>query len=364
MRLCSPGTASSKATGSSSQPRTTAGAPASHESKNSASSASEANVAWWSSSTFVTTATSAERRDGAVGLVALDDEPPVSTPALPPSCGTTPMIQVGPARAREDEGDHRRGRRLPVRAADDDRAAQRDELGEEARGRGPEHAWAVERTTSSRPAAKGRRRRPHPRPRASPGRSSRARPSHTPRRPRHVRCRVGRKAGAADPDEVEATPRERRVGHDRASARRTSSSAISSAASGFGRCRASPRASARVARGRRAAWTRVGTLPIASWCTRSRRRPPRSSGRSPVIGRRADRGRGRPASRGGEPQTAPPARESARSATARAAPKRSVVAAARSPAGRPARAPPRSRARLRDAGSRARACPRYPPRSR
>ena len=86
LRLCSPGTASSSATGSSSGPRTTAGIPASQRSKSSSNSSSDAKVAWWSSSTLVTAAifgrsSSSDRSDSSPSATSQ----PLPERAFPPS---------------------------------------------------------------------------------------------------------------------------------------------------------------------------------------------------------------------------------------------------------------------------------------
>ena len=74
-----------------------------------------------------------QERDRAVGLVALDDEPAL------PHAGVAAELRHDAAddprgivsELAEDVRDHRGRRRLPVRATDDDRAAKRDQLGEE-----------------------------------------------------------------------------------------------------------------------------------------------------------------------------------------------------------------------------------------
>ena len=118
---------------------------------------------------------------------------PPPRPALLPSCGTgAPISHAGsPPRLAEREGDHRRGRSLAVRAADDDRAPQLDELGEELR---PPQARArpgrpTRRPPPSRPGTDGlgrdldldalERRR---------GTASRPGPSRRPRPPRRARA--------------------------------------------------------------------------------------------------------------------------------------------------------------------------------
>ena len=137
----------------------------------SATSASEANVEWWSRSTFVTTPISGR----SCSSVRSDSSPsttshPSPAPALPPSCGNSPPTsQAGSSPSSTERiGDHRRRRRLPVRASDDDRAAQRDELGEELRPRRPRERTG---TRSRRPSPILPER---PAPRRSPPRRPRA----------------------------------------------------------------------------------------------------------------------------------------------------------------------------------------------
>ena len=93
-RLCSPGTASLKSTGSRSRPQITVSIPPAQVSNASASSASEPKVVWWSSSTFVTTATVA----GSAKTLLSDSSPsttsqPLPALALPPSCGISPPMR-------------------------------------------------------------------------------------------------------------------------------------------------------------------------------------------------------------------------------------------------------------------------------
>ena len=79
--------------------------------------------------------------DRSVGLVALDDEP-----ALPRTGVAAELADLAADEPRgieaelgEDEGDHPGRRRLAMGSGDDDRAAQRDELGEELGARRPRH---------------------------------------------------------------------------------------------------------------------------------------------------------------------------------------------------------------------------------
>ena len=120
-----------------------------------------------------------EEADRAVRLVALDDEPALPDARVAAELRDYPADDPGriPAELAQDVRDHRGRRGLAVRASDDDRAASRDELGEErcarpSLRRGP-HGRS-RRSPRIPPAARARRRRP-PRSRRGPrGRSSRA----------------------------------------------------------------------------------------------------------------------------------------------------------------------------------------------
>ena len=78
-----------------------------------------------------------ERRDGAVRLVALDDEPALTGPRVAAELRDLAADQKGRVEPEpvEAERDHRGRRRLAVRSRDDDRTAQRDELGEQVGAR-------------------------------------------------------------------------------------------------------------------------------------------------------------------------------------------------------------------------------------
>ena len=165
VRLCSPGTASSRSTGSSSQPRTTAGALASH-------SLEERRELGLRGVRRMVVELDVrhdgdlrpQERDRAVGLVALDDEPALARAGVPAELRDDPADDPRRivAELAEDVRDHRRRRRLAVRAADDDRAAQRDELGEELGARATLDASGVRRRDDdleARRAAPARRRR-------------------------------------------------------------------------------------------------------------------------------------------------------------------------------------------------------------
>ena len=84
----------------------------------------------------------AQRCDGAVGLVALDDQPSLSRSRVPAELRNVPADEERGIEAEpvETECDHRARRRLAVRSGDDDRGAQRDELCEQRRARPPRDA--------------------------------------------------------------------------------------------------------------------------------------------------------------------------------------------------------------------------------
>ena len=73
--------------------------------------------------------------DRAVGLVALDDQPARACTRIAPELRdlTADQERRVSSRAVERERDHRGGRRLAVRAGNDDRVLQRNELGKELR---------------------------------------------------------------------------------------------------------------------------------------------------------------------------------------------------------------------------------------
>ena len=171
-------------------------APRAATRSNSAStSAREPNSAWWSRSTFVHHRDlRPQRRNRAVGLVPLDDEP-----ALPRAGVRAELRNLAaddPARVAprlpQRERDHRRGRRLPVRAGDDDRRRRRDELREQVGTRPARHRRDT-RTRRTPPTRRAPRApaTPAPRsPRRAPGRgtASRSGPSRRPRRPSRARA--------------------------------------------------------------------------------------------------------------------------------------------------------------------------------
>ena len=153
---------------------------------------------WWSSSTFVTTAISGRSAlDRAVGLVALDDEPPLARAARSRRAAAPRRRRARPGRARA-----RRGTNaiiavvvvFPCAPATTIDAPQRDELGEELRARRarrPAGDTRVETTASQPVAARPARARSRPR---SPlerarGTASRRGPSRRPRRPTRARGR-------------------------------------------------------------------------------------------------------------------------------------------------------------------------------
>ena len=80
-----------------------------------------------------------QERDRAIRLVALDDEPALPHARVPAELRHDPADDPRRivAELAQDVRDHRGRRRLSVRAADDDRAAQRDELREELGARPP-----------------------------------------------------------------------------------------------------------------------------------------------------------------------------------------------------------------------------------
>ena len=164
---------------------------------------------------FVSTAICGrERADRAVGLVALDHEPTVADAGVAAELrhDSADDPRRVSARLLEHECDHRRGRRLAVGAADDDRRLRRDELREEVR---PGHAVdpvQVRRRDDHLPA--GRRGRVaadvdlDPLERAHEDRVAQVPTAHLrPERPGDVG--VGGHARAADPDEVELPAAER-----------------------------------------------------------------------------------------------------------------------------------------------------------
>ena len=104
--------------------------------ESSRTSASEAKVAWWSSSTFVSTAICGRSElQRPVRLVALGDEPALPRARVPAELRDLAADQEGRVEPEpvEHERDHRRGRRLAVCARDDDRGPQFDELGQQLR---------------------------------------------------------------------------------------------------------------------------------------------------------------------------------------------------------------------------------------
>ena len=227
-RLCAPGNASGPSNGGAS--RTTCAAPASHRSNSAFSSAADANSEWWSSSTFVTTATSA----GSEKTVRSDSSPsttrwPAPKPAFDPSCGTVaPITHAGslPGLAQH-ERDHRRGRSLSVRAGDDDRRPAGDELAQELRAAHAGHG-RVSRRDDRLPTVRDDRLRRDLDAKVAERlevRGLHAVPAADLRAPRSRELRVRAETGAADPDEPEPAALHRR-------AIATSSSAISAAAPG------------------------------------------------------------------------------------------------------------------------------------
>ena len=147
--------------------------------------------------------------DRAVGLVALDDEPAGAGAGVAPELrhDTADDPRRVAAGLVQDERDHRRGRRLPVGAADDDRRLRGDELGEEVGARDAVDPVPVRGRDDDLPAV-GRRRLAaevdlDPLERAEEDRVPGLPAAHLGAEGAgHVR--VGGEAGAADADEVEA----------------------------------------------------------------------------------------------------------------------------------------------------------------
>ncbi len=176
--------------------------------------------------------------DGAIRLVAFDDEPALPHTRVPAELRHDPADDPRRIVAELTEGvrDHGGRRRLPVRAADHDRGAQRDDLGEEVRARSAFDPSRVRRRDDDLEALR---------------RSGLAadldidaanclekdRVPDVPARdlgaPGARDVRVRRQAGATDPDEVETPTGERKSAHRLASASAISSSATRSAAFGF-----------------------------------------------------------------------------------------------------------------------------------
>ncbi len=213
-RLCSPGAAAANVTGSSSPPRTTCGTSREPALEQLLDLRADANVAWWSRSTFVTTAIC-----GRSGSIVRSDSSPSTTsqpspaPALPPSWA--PRRRSG----TRDRGRAPRGRTRSSRSSSSSRARRRRRSTASAR-----------RARRGTPPAAARRRPGRPSRRSPPSR--RARPARARSRPARRRAwrevrrldavpaphlgaprareeRVGREPGAADPDEPEPPTGER-----------------------------------------------------------------------------------------------------------------------------------------------------------
>jgi hypothetical protein len=101
-----------------------------------------------------------EPLDRPVRLVPFHDEPPRPGPRVPAQLRHLAADQKGrvPPEPVEDVRDHRRRRRLPVRACDDDRVLQRDELGQELRAGATRHAPREGRGDDRLEAVRRRRR--------------------------------------------------------------------------------------------------------------------------------------------------------------------------------------------------------------
>ena len=134
-----------------------------------------------------------ERGDRAVGLVAFDDEPARAGARVAAELRDLAADEEGRVETEpvETERDHSARRRLAVRAGDDDRAAERHELGEQigARpsGRHGPRTPSRRRPPSRRAAAAARARSSPRRPRDARGTACRRGPSPRPPPPTHVR---------------------------------------------------------------------------------------------------------------------------------------------------------------------------------
>ena len=183
-----------------------------------------------------------EKRDRAVRLVSLDDEPSLPHTRVPAELRNDPADDPRGIMAElaQHVGHHRGRGRLAMSATDDDRAAQGDELGEELRTRTAFDSTCVGRRDHD---LRSRRRR-----RLTADvdldvveRVEEDRVARVPaldlgsQRAREVRVR--REPRTADSDEVEAPPRQWERAHGPPFASATSSSATTSAASGFASAR-------------------------------------------------------------------------------------------------------------------------------
>ncbi len=182
----------------------------------------------------------AKKSDRAVGLVSLDHEPARPGACVPAELRDDAADDPGRILAElpQHVRDHRGSGRLAVSAADDDRAAQRDELGEKGRSGARAASDAACMGGRNDELEAGRRHRVAAQVDLDPvqgleeDRLARLPAAHLGAPgPRNVGIR--REPGAADPDEVEPSAFERTIddGHPPSSASRTSSSAITSAAS-------------------------------------------------------------------------------------------------------------------------------------
>ena len=196
-----------------------------------------------------------EQRNGPVRLVALNDEPARAHAGVPAELRNHAAHDEGRvvAELAKDVRDHRCGGRLPVRAAYDDCPAQRDKLCEEFSARSPRHPTEMSGRDHGLESVGNAGLTAHV-DFDSGERVHEDRLTHIPApylgTPGARDVRVGGEACAADADEVEPPARERRVAHRRPSPSRTTSSAISAAASG--------RASARMASLIRRSRSRIG----------------------------------------------------------------------------------------------------------
>ena len=195
-RLCSPGTASLKSTGSRSRPQITVSIPARPglEGLRELGVRAEGRVV-----VELDVRHDSDRRgkceDASVRLVSLDDEPAAPGPGVAAELRdlTADEERRVAAEPVEHEGDHRGGRRLAMCASDDDGVGEADELGEELGARRalhpPGEGGRDERLRVGRSARAGRprsprgfRRRARLRGTGSRAGPSRSRPHPTPSR--------------------------------------------------------------------------------------------------------------------------------------------------------------------------------------
>ena len=293
-------------------------------------------------------------------IVRSDSSPSDDQPAAPRPCVSTELRDCAADEKRrietepfEHERDHRGRRRLAVRAGDDDRALQRDELGEELGASPPRHAAGERGGDDDLPAVAARLGSGEistsiPPPDAREVRRVDAVPAADLGAPRARQERVAREAGAADADEPEPPTGERPQARSapRRSRRPRAASPRRRIASRIASSFASSSSSSRD--------ERAGAAELVVRHERSRRRHARSSCAffvwwSPVAFGYGTSTAGSPAA--AISQTVPPARASARSAARSAAPKRSTCTAARRSRRAVTRGAQRARSRARRRGA-------------